>query len=62
MAYAKGYLGEPVRLVYLDDTTRRAVNPEFGRRRRFGQALHFGQNLIPDSTGLIRVGDPVEIR
>jgi uncharacterized protein YcbX len=32
-----------------------------GRRRRFGHALHFGQNLIPDSPGLIRVGDPVEI-
>lgn len=36
-----------------------------GARRRFGQALVFGQNLIPDSVpgspGLIRVGDPVEI-
>ena len=32
-----------------------------GRRRRFGHALHFGQNLIPDSPGLIRVGDPVEV-
>ena len=32
-----------------------------GRRRRFGHALHFGQNLIPDSPGLIRVGDLVEI-
>jgi len=32
-----------------------------GRRRRFGHALHFGQNLIPDSPGLIRVADPVEI-
>jgi uncharacterized protein YcbX len=32
-----------------------------GRRRRFGEALVFGQNLIPDSPGLIRVGDPVEI-
>jgi uncharacterized protein len=30
-------------------------------RRRFGQALVFGQNLIPDSPGLIRVGDPVRI-
>ena len=159
-AWFSAYLGEPVRLVYLDDTTRRAVNPEFGadgdvvsfadghpllltsatslgqlgdwlaaegerpvpmnrfrpsvvvtgfepwaedrwrrlrigtvsfrvakpcgrclvtttdqvtgergrqplamlgRRRRVGKALHFGQNLIPDSPGLIRVGDPVEI-
>jgi len=32
-----------------------------GRRRRFGQQLVFGQNLIPDSLGVIRVGDPVEI-
>jgi len=31
-----------------------------GRRRRFGQQLVFGQNLIPDSGGIIRVGDPVE--
>jgi uncharacterized protein YcbX len=159
-AWFSAYLGEPVRLVYLDDPTRRAVDPEFGRdgdvvsfadgypllltstasldrlgdwlaaegerpvpmnrfrpsvvvtggepwaedrwrrlrigavpfrvvkpcgrcvvtttdqatgergtqplkilgaRRRFGQSLVFGQNLIPDSPGLIRVGDPVEI-
>jgi uncharacterized protein len=32
-----------------------------GRRRRFGQELVFGQNLIPDAGGVIRVGDPVEI-
>jgi uncharacterized protein YcbX len=32
-----------------------------GRRRRFGQELVFGQNLIPDATGTIRVGDPVRI-
>jgi uncharacterized protein YcbX len=32
-----------------------------GARRRSGQSLVFGQNLIPDSPGLIRVGDPVEI-
>ena len=32
-----------------------------GRRRRFGQRLVFGQNLIPDAGGVIRVGDPVEI-
>jgi uncharacterized protein YcbX len=30
-------------------------------RRRFGQKLLFGQNIIPDSPGLIRVGDPVEV-
>ena len=32
-----------------------------GQRRRFGKQLVFGQNLIPDSGGVIRVGDPVEI-
>jgi hypothetical protein len=30
-------------------------------RRRFGKSLVFGQNIIPDSPGLIQVGDPVEI-
>ena len=159
-AWFSGYLGRPVRLVYLDDPTRRAVDPEFGAdgdtvsfadgypllltstesleqlgewltgagdqpvpmnrfrpnavvagfepwaedrwrririgsvsfrvakpcgrcvvtttdqitgvrgsqplrilaaRRRFGKNLVFGQNIIPDSPGLIRVGDPVEI-
>ena len=30
-------------------------------RRRFGKNLVFGQNLIPDSPGHIRVGDPIEI-
>ena len=32
-----------------------------GRKRRFGQSLVFGQNIIPDTRGQIRVGDPVEI-
>ena len=32
-----------------------------GRRRRFGQQLVFGQNMIPDSLGVIRAGDQVEI-
>jgi MOSC domain-containing protein len=32
-----------------------------GARRRFGQSLVFGQNLIPDSPGLVRVGDPVDV-
>ena len=31
------------------------------RHRRFGKNLVFGQNLIPDSPGLIRVGDPTEV-
>jgi uncharacterized protein YcbX len=30
-------------------------------RRRFGKNLVFGQNIIPDSPGLIRVGDPVKV-
>jgi hypothetical protein len=29
-------------------------------RRRFGQNLVFGQNLIPDSPGHIRIGDSIE--
>ena len=44
-------------------TGQRGTQPlkMLGARRRFGQSLVFGQNLIPDSPGLIRVGDPVEI-
>jgi hypothetical protein len=32
-----------------------------GRRRRFGQQLVFGQNMIPDGPGIIRAGDRVQI-
>ncbi|MGH3068044.1 MAG: MOSC domain-containing protein [Streptosporangiaceae bacterium] len=32
-----------------------------GRRRRLGQQLVFGQNLIPDAPGSIRVGDPIQV-
>jgi len=32
-----------------------------GRRRRFGPQLVFGQNMIPDTPGSIRVGDPVQV-
>ena len=32
-----------------------------GRHRRFGSKLVFGQNLVPQSRGTIRVGDPVSI-
>ena len=32
-----------------------------GRHRNIGRQLVFGQNLIPDSGGVIRVGDQVEI-
>jgi uncharacterized protein len=31
------------------------------KRRRFGSSLVFGQNVIPDSPGEIRVGDAVEV-
>ncbi|MFJ6442653.1 MOSC domain-containing protein [Streptomyces sp. NPDC091649] len=31
------------------------------RHRRSGKQLVFGQNLIPEATGVIRVGDPVRI-
>ncbi|MFC7307843.1 MOSC domain-containing protein [Streptomyces monticola] len=31
------------------------------RHRRFGDQLVFGQNLVPETTGTLRVGDPVEI-
>lgn len=30
-----------------------------GRHRRFGGQLVFGQNLVPESPGTVRVGDPV---
>ncbi len=45
------------------DTAERGREPlmMLGRRRRFGQELVFGQNLIPDTPGHITVGDPVEI-
>ncbi|MFE3323751.1 MOSC domain-containing protein [Streptomyces sp. NPDC059176] len=32
-----------------------------GRHRRFGDRLVFGQNLVPENTGTVRVGDPVRI-
>ncbi|WP_105972591.1 MOSC domain-containing protein [Streptomyces geranii] len=32
-----------------------------GRHRRFGNQLVFGQNLVPETPGTIRVGDPVRI-
>jgi uncharacterized protein YcbX len=31
------------------------------RHRRFGRELVFGQNIIPETPGHLRVGDPVEI-
>ncbi|MEW2295173.1 MOSC N-terminal beta barrel domain-containing protein [Streptomyces sp. NPDC006743] len=32
-----------------------------GRHRRFGGSLVFGQNLVPESRGTLRVGDPLTI-
>jgi uncharacterized protein YcbX len=32
-----------------------------GRYRRFGGKLTFGQNLVPESRGTVRVGDPVTV-
>ena len=37
-AWFSAYLGEPVRLVYLDDPTRRAVDPEYGA---YGDTVSF---------------------
>jgi uncharacterized protein YcbX len=48
----------------IDQTTaQRGRQPlaMLGRRRRFGQQLVFGQNMIPDAPGSIRVGDPVQV-
>ncbi|MFE2042117.1 MOSC domain-containing protein [Streptomyces sp. NPDC059477] len=45
-------------------TSARGKEPLFtlGRHRRIGGKLVFGQNLVPLSTGTVRVGDPVRIR
>lgn len=32
-----------------------------GRHRRFGDKLVFGQNLVPESVGTVRTGDPVRV-
>ncbi|MFF0223085.1 MOSC domain-containing protein [Streptomyces sp. NPDC004629] len=44
-------------------TATRGVEPlrTLARHRRIGRSLVFGQNLVPRSTGTIRVGDPVRI-
>ncbi|MFE1753461.1 MOSC domain-containing protein [Streptomyces anandii] len=44
-------------------TAERGKEPlrTLGRHRRFGGELVFGQNLVPESTGTIRLGDPVTI-
>lgn len=48
----------------IDQTTaQRGRQPltMLGRRRRFGQQLVFGQNMIPDAPGSLRIGDPIQI-
>ncbi|MFB7497540.1 MOSC domain-containing protein [Streptomyces sp. NPDC056161] len=44
-------------------TAARGAEPlrTLARHRRIGGSLVFGQNLVPRSTGTIRVGDPVRI-
>jgi uncharacterized protein YcbX len=44
-------------------TAERGKEPlrTLGRHRRFGDQLAFGQNLVPESRGTVRVGDPVRI-
>ncbi|GGY89665.1 MOSC domain-containing protein [Streptomyces nitrosporeus] len=44
-------------------TAERGKEPlrTLARHRRSGAHLLFGQNLIPDATGVIRVGDPVRV-
>ncbi|WP_369244574.1 MOSC domain-containing protein [Streptomyces sp. R41] len=44
-------------------TAERGKEPlrTLGRHRRFGGQLVFGQNLVPESPGAVRVGDPVTV-
>lgn len=44
-------------------TAQRGKEPlrTLARYRRFGRDLLFGQNLIPDAPGVIRVGEPVRV-
>jgi uncharacterized protein YcbX len=45
------------------ETAERGKEPlrTLGRHRRFGSQLAFGQNLVPETTGTVRVGDPVTL-
>ncbi|MGW7258321.1 MOSC domain-containing protein [Streptomyces sp. NPDC054834] len=45
------------------ETAERGREPlrTLARHRRFGSRLVFGQNLVPESPGTVRVGDPVRI-
>jgi uncharacterized protein YcbX len=45
------------------ESTERGKEPlrTLARHRRFGSDLAFGQNLVPESPGTVRVGDPVTV-
>lgn len=45
------------------DTARRGKEPlrTLARHRRIGGKLMFGQNLVPENRGTLRVGDPVTV-
>jgi uncharacterized protein YcbX len=45
------------------ETSARGREPlrTLARHRRFGDQLVFGQNLVPESVGTVRTGDPVRI-
>jgi uncharacterized protein len=56
-AWFSAYLGEPARLVYLDDPTRRAVDPEFGGD---GDVVSFADGyplLITNTKSLEQLGE-----
>jgi uncharacterized protein len=56
-AWFSVYLGQPVRLVYLDDPARRAVDPEFGRD---GDVVSFADGyplLLTSTASLDQLGD-----
>jgi uncharacterized protein YcbX len=44
-------------------TAERGKEPlrSLARHRRFGDRLAFGQNLVPETTGTVRIGDPVTV-
>src|SRR6266496_3126387 len=44
-AWFSAYLGGPVRLVYLDDPTRRPVDPQYGRN---GDVVSFADGYTPE--------------
>jgi len=55
-AWFSAYLGRPVRLVYLDDPTRRAVDPEYGRD---GDVVSFADGyplLLTSTASLAELG------